>query len=343
MSKADMLLKKATFFERMALYADRKSFLQSVAQGQVMTLPVQEIKSDPNEVNRMLVNQALQIMQQAGVDEATTAPLGNAILFNKWDVPAIQRAIQNATMTKMSPLTYSAQIKQLQDISRRIKAPTPDKVASFLVRAQTDPSASVDPSLKFKSQIDKLFREAYAILAGTDQSPYPLQQAWQKSPPDLLGLISAIDSAQFKLSPLTYSQQAEKLKHIVGQLRAYQQTGDPGLPPEGGAQAKKPSPTQSQWVDQLIGTLNMLIRKTPQSNDPSDPKREAMAAQIDRNVMGELLRIYKSLDGAGGDNPYASDEQNRIANKIMAAARAFGAAFPQQMVSARNYAQLVQM
>lgn len=32
MSKADTLLKKATFFERMALYSDRKAFLQSLAQ-----------------------------------------------------------------------------------------------------------------------------------------------------------------------------------------------------------------------------------------------------------------------------------------------------------------------
>ncbi len=32
MSKADTLLKKATFFERLALYSDRKAFLQSIAQ-----------------------------------------------------------------------------------------------------------------------------------------------------------------------------------------------------------------------------------------------------------------------------------------------------------------------
>lgn len=33
MSKADTLLKKATFFERLAVYSDRKSFLQALAQG----------------------------------------------------------------------------------------------------------------------------------------------------------------------------------------------------------------------------------------------------------------------------------------------------------------------
>lgn len=32
MSKADELLKKATFFEKLALYSDRKAFLQAIAE-----------------------------------------------------------------------------------------------------------------------------------------------------------------------------------------------------------------------------------------------------------------------------------------------------------------------
>lgn len=114
MSKADTLLKKATFFERMALYSDRKAFLQAIAQDNQAQQP------DPN---RNVIWQALQIMQQAGVDEATTAPLGNAVTFGKTDIPAIQRAIQNATLTKMNPLTQQAQIDQLKQLSRSLKAP----------------------------------------------------------------------------------------------------------------------------------------------------------------------------------------------------------------------------
>src|SRR5260221_6889932 len=90
--ETDALLKKASLFEKLALYSDRKSFLQAMAQDQA---------ADPN---RQLIWKALQLMQQAGVDEATTAPLGNAVTFNRVDIPAIQRAIQTATLTKMSPL-----------------------------------------------------------------------------------------------------------------------------------------------------------------------------------------------------------------------------------------------
>lgn len=114
MSKADTLLKKATFFERMALYSDRKAFLQAIAQDSQAQQP------DPN---RQLIGQALQILQNAGVDEATTKPLADAVLFNKVDLPAIQRAIQTATLTKMSPLSQQAQIDQLKQLSGQLKAP----------------------------------------------------------------------------------------------------------------------------------------------------------------------------------------------------------------------------
>lgn len=121
-SENDDLLKKASLFEKLALYSDRKSFLHAIAQDPGAAA------QDPNAANRQLINQALQILQQAGVDEATTAPLGNAVLFNKVDLPAIQRAIQTATLTKMSPLTHQAQINQLRQISSQLKAPlTPDQ------------------------------------------------------------------------------------------------------------------------------------------------------------------------------------------------------------------------
>lgn len=47
MSKADTLLKKATFFERLALYGDRKSYLQSIAQQQepIMETEVGKLKA----------------------------------------------------------------------------------------------------------------------------------------------------------------------------------------------------------------------------------------------------------------------------------------------------------
>lgn len=101
------LLDKVALFERLALYSDRKSFLEAVAQ----------TRSD-EETNRRLIWQALQIMQNAGVDEATTQPLGQAVTFNKVDIAAIKKAIQDAILTgKMSPLSHGPEIQKLKDIS----------------------------------------------------------------------------------------------------------------------------------------------------------------------------------------------------------------------------------
>ena len=48
MSKADTLLKRATAYERLAVYSDRKAFLQAIAQdsGPVYTLPEQVIEDN---------------------------------------------------------------------------------------------------------------------------------------------------------------------------------------------------------------------------------------------------------------------------------------------------------
>lgn len=114
--EVNSLLNKAAVFERLALYSDRKSFLTAIAQ------------LDQNAANRQLINQALQIMNQAGVEDSFTAPLGNAVLFNKVDIPAIQRAIQTVTLTKLSPLTQQQQINQLKNISSQLKEPlTPEQ------------------------------------------------------------------------------------------------------------------------------------------------------------------------------------------------------------------------
>jgi hypothetical protein len=114
MSKADTLLKKATFFERIALYSDRKAFLQAIAQ---------ESQAQQSDSNRQIIWQALQILQQAGIDEATTKPLADAVTFGRVDIPAIQAAIQAAYLTKMSPLSQQAQIEQLKQLSSQLQAP----------------------------------------------------------------------------------------------------------------------------------------------------------------------------------------------------------------------------
>lgn len=172
MSKADTLLKKATFFERMALYSDRKAFLHAIAQEQQAQQP------DPN---RNVIWQALQIMQQAGVDEATSAPLGNAVTFGKTDIPAIQRAINNAIYTKMSPLSQQAQIDQLRQLSQQLHAPMTEAeqgmagpadvtfpaahIRGFAPISRADQKAVFDFATKGVGQIDgQLGKETRAAL-----------------------------------------------------------------------------------------------------------------------------------------------------------------------------------
>ncbi len=147
--EAGELLNKASLFERLALYSDSKSFLQALAQ-----------TTDPN---KPLIGRALQLMQGAGVDETLTQPLGNAVLFNKVDIAAIQRAIQTAILTgKMSPLAHGPEINELRNISSQLKAPlTPeqqdDAVGGEHITFQPDP---VKDRIKALPPIDKATQEA---------------------------------------------------------------------------------------------------------------------------------------------------------------------------------------
>lgn len=111
MSKADTLLKKATFFERMALYSDRKSYLQALAQENPPAL-------DKN--TRDLLFEAQNILQNAGLDASA---IGNVLVFNKMDqFGAALKSMRDALMLgKLSPL--SDEYKRLQTISTQVKAP----------------------------------------------------------------------------------------------------------------------------------------------------------------------------------------------------------------------------
>lgn len=118
----DALLKKAELFERLALYSDRKSFLQAVAQAAPPGL-------DRN--TRQLLQEAQQIMQNAGVDASA---IGNLILFNKLEQwGAAVKSIRDALMLgKISPL--SDEYKRLQTISTQIKSPEQSEAAGAMAR-----------------------------------------------------------------------------------------------------------------------------------------------------------------------------------------------------------------
>lgn len=117
MSKADTLLKKATAFERLALYSDRKTFLQSLSQA----------TPGLDQTSRDLIGKAMQIMQQMGVSEQTIVPLGNAFTFNKVDPNAIRQAFQKAQF-EVPSLSTGPQLAMLKQLLSQIKFPmTPEQ------------------------------------------------------------------------------------------------------------------------------------------------------------------------------------------------------------------------
>jgi hypothetical protein len=128
MSKADTLLKKATFYERMAIYSDRKTFLQALAQPAPVSHPG-DLEEEALNKNKQLIGRALQLMQQSNVDSNITAPLGNAVIFNKIDIPAIKKVIENVRLTgKISPLSpawseLNSIMSQLQNTSSLTQDP----------------------------------------------------------------------------------------------------------------------------------------------------------------------------------------------------------------------------
>jgi len=85
MSKYNKLLNKAVSFEKLALYSDRKAFLQALGQE----------ASDPN---KELALQALTAMQQENVDNDTLKPLYDAVNLNKLDLNAVKKAITHALL-----------------------------------------------------------------------------------------------------------------------------------------------------------------------------------------------------------------------------------------------------
>lgn len=134
MSKADTLLKRATFFERMALYSDRKTFLQAIAQEQPgyewnrMEQTEKDIDTPAalDKQSRDLLYKAMKILQDNGL---TANAVGNAVIFGKVDWNAIKQEINQATLTGLSPLGKGAEIGELKNILSQLSTKTPVSVA----------------------------------------------------------------------------------------------------------------------------------------------------------------------------------------------------------------------
>jgi len=111
--EANSLLNKATVFERLALYSDRKSFLQALGQ-----------QSPEDQENIQVARRALSLLQQLGIGQDKTTSLGNAAVFGKVDVPAMRREIEHARLAGgISPLGHQNELNQLKQLSDSFKVP----------------------------------------------------------------------------------------------------------------------------------------------------------------------------------------------------------------------------
>lgn len=104
MSKADTLLKKATSFERLALYSDRKVFLQALSQDLTVDSQIEA-----------LFKKAYDLINQAGGD---TSAIQNAWQMKK-DPAALARAI-TAILPSLAGLQHADIANQLTQISMQI-------------------------------------------------------------------------------------------------------------------------------------------------------------------------------------------------------------------------------
>ena len=127
MSKADTLLKKATFFERMALYSDRKTFLQALAQtggasDDWQVTPITSVGPKPGsdaQVKQSLIsvtNAGRQWVNQYG-DRIIDAP-GGSVMGNQYPkgLTSMYTLEQYAKLDRFD----NAQLQQIAGILRQV-------------------------------------------------------------------------------------------------------------------------------------------------------------------------------------------------------------------------------
>lgn len=89
------------------------------------------------------------------------------------------------------------------------------------------------------------------------------------------------------------------------------------------------------YASQLVNTLNTFSGRAAGMNDA---QKAALLKQLNNTTLAELARIVNQLGGYG--NPYASPQEQALAQQIRSAVGAFGKAFSTQINNAPNYARL---
>jgi hypothetical protein len=122
MSKADALLKRATFFERMALYSDRKSFLRALAQVPV-TIDKGTFAGTFGNDARQQLESVMQDLSAFRVDPSITNVVSTALnTLTGVDKDGLVRALQ-AAAAKYPPQA-SGQLQNLQSLIAKLSGPT---------------------------------------------------------------------------------------------------------------------------------------------------------------------------------------------------------------------------
>lgn len=156
MKKIDALVKRVEFFERLAVYGNRSSFLKALAQ-----------EVDPKVAE--IISQMDALVRGAGVtDENILGPLGSAKLFHKVDVNAIGNAVRKAMSDpSMITMTNAGKVKQLMDLMAALKVAyrSPEQVEAEQAMQGAPTYEFLQPDkIKAYPPIDKRDQEALARI-----------------------------------------------------------------------------------------------------------------------------------------------------------------------------------
>jgi hypothetical protein len=168
MSKADTLLKKATFFERLALYSDRKTFLQSLAQGGA---------TDPNWMGAMSspftdANIKSSLERVSGALSSWVSQYGNRVV----DAPGSPRVFPNSVYQAAASVMNAAKYSQFDNQLLGQVNQALQKLSAFLTfRDMEDDAKSGWQQIVFPASTQAMDSVGKAIQAGGTRPVAPAE------------------------------------------------------------------------------------------------------------------------------------------------------------------------
>lgn len=111
MKKNETLFKKVDFFERLAVYGNRSSFLKALAQ---------ENNIDPN--TKAIIQEMKSLIMSSGVSGADPIldPLNRALISNELDIDQVNNAVMNA-LTQMGGVSSAGASSKLFQLIGKLR------------------------------------------------------------------------------------------------------------------------------------------------------------------------------------------------------------------------------